>query len=189
MKMWKWGHEFTEIREWCVLCRNQSMGSILCKHNIILQLWCSTFFFLRLFHWSPSFGSNANIMHDFTYQVTNMHWRWGWLTMCMTTRSLILSLWSSFCQKGPGECLHICVSQVEHFFFTVDPVDVLISPISPYQKHPCGYTLPNWPHARPAALYVPGYLRPARAGCHQEQPCGAAHSGRCGKLRGKKGRE
>lgn len=50
------------------------------------------------------------------------------------------------------------------------------------QKHSCGYTLQNQPHAEPAALYIPGHFWAASAGGHQEQPGGAAHSGFRGKM-------
>lgn len=56
-----------------------------------------------------------------------------------------------------------------------------LSQSCPNQKHPRGHTLQNWSHAKPAALYISGYLWPSSTGCHQEQPGGASHSGRCGK--------
>lgn len=52
------------------------------------------------------------------------------------------------------------------------------------QKHPCGYTLQDRSHAKPAALYVSGYVWPASADRHKEQPSGASHSGCCGKWKG-----
>lgn len=56
-----------------------------------------------------------------------------------------------------------------------------IFPVMSYQKHPRGYTLQNWSHAKPAALHISGYVWPTSAGRHQEQPGGASHSRCCGK--------
>ncbi len=51
------------------------------------------------------------------------------------------------------------------------------------QKYPHGDPLPHHTQSGRAALHLPGHLWQTCAGGHQEQSGGAAHSGRCGKLR------